>query len=77
MHLIRIYKKFYNWYIVLSSIQKYIVAIRMIGYGVPSDATDEYTRAAKNTAMEGMKRFVRAIRGVYEKKNYDNPHDNI
>ena len=68
MHSIRIYKKFYNWYIVLSSIQKYIVAIRMIGYGVPSDATDEYTRAAKNTAMEGMKRFVRAIRGVYEKK---------
>jgi hypothetical protein len=38
----------------------------MIGYGVPFDATNEYTRAAKNIAMESMKRFVRAIR-VYEK----------
>jgi hypothetical protein len=52
----------------LSSIQKCIAAIRMIGYGVPSDATDEYTRAAKSTAMESMKRFVRAIRGVFEKQ---------
>ena len=51
----------------LSSIQKCIAAIRMIGYGVSSDATDEYTRAAKSTAMESMKMFVRAIRGVYEK----------
>ena len=31
----------------LSSIQKYIVAICLIGYGVPSDTTNEYTRAAK------------------------------
>ena len=29
----------------LSSIQQCIAAIRIIGYGVPSDTTDEYTRA--------------------------------
>ena len=45
----------------------------MIGYGVPSDATDEYTRAAKNIAMESMKRFVRAIRGIYEKQYLRHP----
>ena len=57
----------------LWSIQKCIAAIRMIGYGVPSDATDEYTRAAKNIAMESMKRFVRAIRGIYEKQYLRHP----
>ena len=31
----------------LSSIQKYIAAIRMIGYGLPFDATDEYTSGKK------------------------------
>ena len=51
----------------LLSIQKYVVAIRMIGYCVSSDATYEYIRATKSTAMESMKRFVRAIRIVYEK----------
>ena len=51
----------------LSSIQKCIAGIRMIGYGVPSDVIDEYTRVAKSTAMESMKRFVRAIYGVYKK----------
>ena len=57
----------------LSSIQKCLGAIRMLGYGVPSDATDEYTRAAKSTAMESMKRFVRAIRVVYEKQYLRQP----
>jgi hypothetical protein len=57
----------------LSSIQKCIVAIRIIGYGVPSDATDEYTRAVKSTAMENMKWFVRAIRGVFEKQYLRQP----
>ena len=41
----------------LSSIQKFVVAIRIIGYSVPFDVTDEYTITTKNTAMENMKRF--------------------
>ena len=61
----------------LSSIQKCVVAIRMIGYDVPYDATNEYTRAAKDTTMESMKRFVTAIRLVYENNIYDNPHEKI
>ena len=44
----------------------------MIGYGVPSDATNEYTRATNNTTMKSMKRFVRDIR-VYEKQYLRQP----
>ena len=44
---------------------------------MPSDATNEYTRAAKDTTMESMKRFVTAIRLVYENNIYDNPHEKI
>ena len=52
----------------LSSIQKCIVAIHMIGYGVPFNATYEYTRVTKNTNTKCMKRFVRAIHGVYKEQ---------
>ena len=45
----------------------------MIGYGTPSDATDEYTKIAKNTAVENMKRFVRVIRIIYEKQYLRQP----
>ena len=57
----------------LSNIQKCIVAIRMIGYSVPSNTTEEYPKMAKSTAMESMKRFVRVIRGVYEKQYLRQP----
>ena len=57
----------------LLSIQKCVAAIRMIGYGTPSDATDEYTKTAKNTAVENMKRFVRVIRIIYEKQYLRQP----
>ena len=61
----------------LSNIQKCVAAIRMIGYIVPSDVTNEYTIAAKNTATESMKRFVRTIRIVYENNTYNNTHEKI
>ena len=57
----------------LSSIQKYVVVIRMIEYSVRSDATNEYTREAKNTAMESIKRFVTVIRVVYDKQYLRQP----
>ena len=57
----------------LSNIQKCVAAIRMIGYGVPFDVTVEYTKAAKNTTMKSMKRFVRVIRVVYEKQYLQQP----
>jgi hypothetical protein len=50
----------------LSSIQKCTATLRMLTYGVGGDATDEYCRLASSIAMEAMKRFVAAIRGVFE-----------
>jgi hypothetical protein len=49
----------------LSSIQKCIVALHILAYGVSLDATDEYCRLAKSTAMEAMKRYVKAIRAIF------------
>jgi hypothetical protein len=50
----------------LSSLQKYIAAIRMLAYGIPADTTDEYCRTGESTAIEAMKRFTVAIRGCFE-----------
>jgi hypothetical protein len=50
----------------LSSLQKCTAAIRMLAYGIPADATDEYCRTGESTAIEAMKRFTVAIRGCFE-----------
>jgi hypothetical protein len=50
----------------LSYLQKCTAAIRMLAYGIPADATDEYCRTGESTAIEAMKRFTVAIRGCFE-----------
>ena len=50
----------------LSGIQKCTAVMRMLAYGIGSDATDEYVRMASSTTMEALKRFVKAIRAIYE-----------
>jgi hypothetical protein len=45
----------------LSLLQKCIIAIYMLTYGIPVDATDEYCRTSESTAIEAMKRFIVAI----------------
>jgi hypothetical protein len=50
----------------LSSLQKCTAALRMLAYGVPADACDEYCRLGESTALEAMKRWVVAIRGCFE-----------
>jgi hypothetical protein len=50
----------------LSSLQKCTAAIRMLAYGIPADATDEYCRTGESTAIEAMKRFTVAIRACFE-----------
>ena len=49
----------------LSSLQKCTAALRMLAYGVTTDATDEYYRTGESTAVEAMKRFIVAIRGCF------------
>jgi hypothetical protein len=45
----------------LSSIQKVTAALRILCYGVSSDATDEYVRIGDSTALQSFKAFVEAV----------------
>ena len=40
--------------------------MRILAYGIASYATNEYVRLASSTSMLALKRFVRAIRAIYE-----------
>jgi hypothetical protein len=50
----------------LSSIQKCTAAFRILAYGVSPDALDEYCRMGESTTVEAVKRYVKAIRAVFE-----------
>ena len=39
----------------LSSLQKCTAAIRMLAYGLPADACDEYVRIGETTALVAMR----------------------
>ena len=49
----------------LSCFQKITAAMRMITYGVPADATDEYARIGESTAFERLRRFVVAVDEIF------------
>ena len=52
----------------LSSLQKVVVAFRMLSYGVAADAIDEYVRIGESTSIETLKRFVRAVVNIYDEQ---------
>ncbi|XP_074579122.1 uncharacterized protein LOC141835648 [Curcuma longa] len=49
----------------LSGLQKVTVAFRILAYGLPADATDEYIKIGESTAIESVKRFCRAVVEVF------------
>ncbi|XP_042454976.1 uncharacterized protein LOC122039026 [Zingiber officinale] len=49
----------------LSSLQKITAAFRILAYGVPTDATDEYIKIGESTAIESVKRFCRVVVEVF------------
>ena len=49
----------------LSCLQKVVVAFRMLAYGVPADALDEYFRIGESTALEALRKFVVAVVEVF------------
>lgn len=57
----------------LSSIQKCTAALRMLAYGITADGTDEYCRLGESTAMLSLKRFVVAVRAVFEARYLRQP----
>jgi hypothetical protein len=50
----------------LSTLQKCTTTMRMLAYGGAADGTDEYCRLGESTAVEAMKRFVRAMHSCFE-----------
>ncbi|KAL1195754.1 hypothetical protein V5N11_000224 [Cardamine amara subsp. amara] len=49
----------------LFPLQKITAAFRMLAYGSPADATDEYIKIGESTAIESLKRFCRAVVEIF------------
>ena len=58
----------------LSCLQKVVAAFRMLAYGVPADALDEYIRIGESTALEALRKFVVAVVEVFEPEYMRRPN---
>src|SRR5262249_43485983 len=59
----------------LSSLQKVIAAMRMLAYGVSADSVDDYVRIGESTAIESLKKFVKAIVVVFGNEYLRSPNN--
>jgi hypothetical protein len=59
----------------LSCLQKATAVFRMLTYGVPADATDEYVRIGESTTLKSLRRFVKAVIDVFEDEYLRTPND--
>ena len=59
----------------LSPLQKCTTAIRMLAYGSPADAVDEYVRIGKSTTIECLERFVKGVNNVYGSEYLRRPNN--
>ena len=59
-----------------SSLQKITAAMRILAYGVSGDFVDEYLRIAENTATECLRKFVKAIIGIFSHEYLRSPNEN-
>ena len=57
----------------LSSLQKITVVFRMLAYGLPADATDEYIKIGESTAIESIQRFCRAVAEIFSEEYLRSP----
>jgi hypothetical protein len=60
----------------LSSLQKMTAALRILAYGVAADSTDEYVRIGESTAVESLKKFVKAVVNIFSKEYLRSPNSN-
>ena len=60
----------------LSGLQKTTAVFRMLAYGLPADATDEYIKIGESTAVESLKRFCRAVVEVFGEQYLRSPNAN-
>ena len=50
--------------------------LRMLAYGIAADLTDEYLRIGESTAIQSMKRFVKAVVSIFGDQYLRSPNDN-
>ncbi|KAF8408471.1 hypothetical protein HHK36_007625 [Tetracentron sinense] len=53
----------------LSSLQKVTAAMRMLTYGVATDAVNDYVRIGESTSIESLRKFVRAVVEVFAQES--------
>lgn len=59
----------------LSCLQKVVAAFRMLAYGVPADALDEYIRIGESTTLEALRKFVAAVVEVFGPEYMRKPNE--
>jgi hypothetical protein len=60
----------------LFSLQKITVALRILTYGVAVNSTDEYVRIGESTAVESLKKFVKAVVNIFSEEYLRSPNSN-
>ena len=60
----------------LLALQRVTAVFRMLTYGLPADATDEYIKIGESTAIASMKRFCRAIVEIFAEQYLKKPTAN-
>jgi hypothetical protein len=60
----------------LSCFQKVTAVFRVLTYGIPADATDEYVRIGESTVFESLRKFVKAIIDVFGEEYLRSPNEN-
>ncbi|CAL5441083.1 unnamed protein product [Camellia sinensis] len=59
----------------LSGVQKMTAALRILQYGVPANAVDEYIRIGESTAIAALNFFTRSIVATYEAVYLRSPNE--
>ncbi|KAM6542923.1 hypothetical protein CsatB_007370 [Cannabis sativa] len=59
-----------------SGLAKITAAMRILAYGVSGDFVDEYLRIAENTSTECLKKFVKAVIGIFSNEYLRSPNKN-
>ncbi|XP_062147824.1 uncharacterized protein LOC133856792 [Alnus glutinosa] len=58
-----------------SSLQKINAALRMLAYGVTADFMDEYLKIGEPTALESLKKFVKAVISIFSEEYLRSPNN--
>ncbi|TVU33332.1 hypothetical protein EJB05_25142, partial [Eragrostis curvula] len=59
----------------LSALQKCVASLRILAYGVPADAVDEYVRIGESTARQALYHFCTAVIDVFGKEYLRAPNE--